>query len=37
MTSASWTSSFLLNRSDSLPQIGVLAVIASIVATTTQV
>src|SRR3954465_14260827 len=37
MTSADCTSSFLLNRSASLPQIGVVAVIASSVATTTQV
>ena len=37
MTSADWTSSFLLNRSASLPQIGVVAVIVSSVATTTQV
>ena len=37
MTSADWTSSFLLNRSASLPQIGVVAVMASSVATTTQV
>ena len=37
MTSAVWTSSFLLNRSASLPQMGVVAVIASRVATTTQV
>src|SRR3954447_3528400 len=32
-----WTSSFLLNRSDSLPQIGVVAVAASSEAVTTQV
>ena len=37
MTSADCTSTFLLNRSASLPQIGVVAVIASRVATTTQV
>ena len=37
ITSADWTSSFLLNRSASLPQIGVVAVIVSRVATTTQV
>ena len=37
MTSADCTSSFLENRSASLPQIGVVAVIASRVATTTQV
>jgi hypothetical protein len=37
MTSADCTSTFLLNRSASLPQIGVVAVIASSVATTTQV
>ena len=37
MTSAIWTSSFLLNRSESLPQIGVVAVIASSEAVTTQV
>ena len=37
MTRALCTSSFLLNRSASLPQIGVVAVIASRVATTTQV
>ena len=37
MTMASWMSSFLLNRSASLPQIGVVAVEASRVAVTTQV
>ena len=37
ITSAVWTSTFLLNRSASLPQIGVVAVIVSSVATTTQV
>ena len=37
ITSASWTSTFLLNRSASLPQIGVEAVVVSRVATTTQV
>ncbi len=37
ITSALWTSTFLLNRSASLPQIGVEAVIVSRVATTTQV
>ena len=37
MTRAAWTSSFLLKRSASLPQIGVVAVIVSSVATTTQV
>ena len=37
MTMASWMSSFLLNRSASLPQIGVEAVEASRVAVTTQV
>ena len=37
MTIASWISSFLLNRSASLPQIGVEAVEASSVAVTTQV
>jgi hypothetical protein len=37
MTSAVCTSSFLLNRSASLPQMGVVAVIVSSVATTTQV
>ena len=37
MTSAVCTSTFLLNRSASLPQIGVVAVIVSRVATTTQV
>ena len=37
MTSADWTSTFLLNRSASLPQIGVVAVMVSRVATTTQV
>src|SRR3954468_11852390 len=36
-TIASWTSSFLLNRSASLPQIGVAAVAASRDAVTTQV
>ena len=36
-TSDSWTSSFLLNRSDSLPQIGVLTVVASRDAVITQV
>src|SRR6478736_1347710 len=37
MTSAVWTSAFLENWSASLPQIGVVAVIVSRVATTTQV
>src|SRR6478736_4440896 len=37
MTSAVWTSAFLENWSDSLPQIGVVAVMVSRVATTTQV
>ena len=37
MTMAIWTSSFLLNRSASLPQIGVVAVAVSRVAVTTQV
>ncbi len=37
MTMAIWTSVFLLNRSASLPQIGVVAVAASSVAVTTQV
>lgn len=37
MTSASWTSSFLLTMSENLPQIGVVAVDASSVATTTHV
>ena len=37
MTRALCTSSFLLKRSASLPQIGVVAVIDSRVATTTQV
>src|SRR4249919_497467 len=37
MTRAVWTSAFLENWSDSLPQIGVVAVIVSRVATTTQV
>ena len=37
MTIAIWISSFLLNRSASLPQIGVEAVEASRVAVTTQV
>src|SRR5689334_584474 len=37
MTNALWTSTFLLNWSASLPQIGVEAVIVSKVATTTQV
>ena len=37
MTIESWISSFLLNRSASLPQIGVEAVEASRVAVTTQV
>ena len=37
MTRALWTSSFLSKRSASLPQIGVVAVIVSRVATTTQV
>ena len=37
ITSADWTSTFLLNRSASLPQIGVVAVIVSRVATTTHV
>ena len=37
MTSAIWTSSFLLNRSESLPQIGVVTVVVSRVAVTTQV
>src|SRR5690348_1591356 len=37
MTRALWTSTFLLNWSASLPQIGVDAVIVSSVATTTQV
>ena len=37
ITRPSWTSSFLLKRSASLPQIGVVAVIVSSVATTTQV
>ena len=34
---ASWMSSFLLTRSASLPQIGVVTVIVSSVAVTTQV
>ena len=37
ITSADWTRTFLLKRSASLPQIGVLAVMARRVATTTQV
>ncbi len=37
ITIATWTSSFLLNRSASLPQIGVVAVAVSRVAVTTQV
>lgn len=37
MINDSWISSFLLNRSDSLPQIGVVAVTASREAVTTQV
>jgi hypothetical protein len=37
MTRAVWTSTFLLNRSASLPHTGVEAVIVSRVATTTQV
>src|SRR4051794_34529662 len=37
MTMASWTSSFLLNRSASLPQIGVAAVAANRAAVTTHV
>src|SRR4051794_4027978 len=37
MTRAVWTSAFLENWSDSLPQIGVVAVMVSKVATTTQV
>jgi uncharacterized membrane protein len=37
ITIATWTSSFLLNRSASLPQIGVVAVVVSSVAVTTQV
>src|SRR6478735_10726104 len=37
MTRAVWTSAFLENWSASLPQIGVVAVIVSRVATTTQV
>ena len=37
MTRAVCTSSFLSKRSANLPQIGVVAVIASMVATTTQV
>src|SRR4051812_38906132 len=37
MTSAVWTSAFLENWSDSLPQIGVVAVMVRRVATTTQV
>src|SRR3954451_25038543 len=37
MTSAVWTSAFLENWSESLPQIGVVAVMVSRVATTTQV
>ena len=37
MTRAIWTSILLLNRSASLPQIGVVAVMASSVAVTTQV
>ena len=37
ITRADWTSTFLSNRSASLPQIGVVAVIASMVATTIQV
>ena len=37
ITMASWTSRFLLTRSDSLPQTGVLTVVASRVAVTTQV
>ena len=37
MTRAVWTSAFLENWSDSLPQIGVVAVMVSRVATTTQV
>ena len=37
MTRALWTSSFLENWSASLPQIGVVAVMVSSVATTTQV
>lgn len=37
MPSDSWSSSFLLNRSDSLPQSGTVAVMASSSAVTTQV
>src|SRR5207342_3319995 len=37
MTRAVWTSAFLENWSDSLPQIGVVAVMVSRVATTTHV
>ena len=37
ITSADCTSIFLLNRSESLPHIGVEAVMVSSVATTTQV
>ena len=37
VTMAIWVRTFLLNRSDSLPQIGVVAVMVSRVATTTQV
>ena len=37
MTRALWTSTFLVNWSASLPQIGVVAVMVSRVATTTQV
>ena len=37
ITSATWTSTFLLNRSASLPHTGVEAVVVSRVATTTQV
>lgn len=37
MTRAIWTSSFLEKRSESLPQSGVVAVIASSEAVTTQV
>ena len=37
ITIATWTSVFLLNRSASLPQIGVVAVAVSSVAVTTQV
>ena len=37
ITRALWTRTFLLNWSASLPQIGVVAVMVSRVATTTQV